>query len=206
MIYAYRLLLIVLAKSPQSLGGFGWEDPTNLGVLQGVCGICLTVYLLKLLPLLTQRLKLIGSYQLLSWIILFGLVFFSFINIVDGVLFWVLLLALASVCYCKLMGFDILASIILSNSVPKELLGDANGITQGGVVLFRSLGNLSCGALFGWSSTSGLSFPLDYRFMFYYLMALTVVGWCIVTYGFNESIEQADKTPELRKSLMAHSP
>ena len=66
-------------------------------------------------------------------------------------------------------------NLILNNNVEPKLVGAANGVSVGIAAFTRSLGPVSAGLLYGWSTDNGMSFPFNFFFTFLFGATITFI-------------------------------
>lgn len=72
---------------------------------------------------------------------------------------------------------------VLLNAISKNNAGKINGIAFSLAGITKALGPSVGGNVFAWSSTSGLSWPLDFRFVWHIIlmsMALALLGLSLI--------------------------
>ena len=67
-------------------------------------------------------------------------------------------------------------NLILNNNVEPKLVGAANGLSIGIAAFTRSLGPVSAGFLYGWSTDNGMSFPFNFFFSFLFAAILMLIS------------------------------
>lgn len=85
--------------------------------------------------------------------------------------------------------------LAINNTVTLGQLGSANGIAQAAVSLFRAIGPAMCGAIFGWSTNNGLSFPLDTHLLFIIISSLGLICIVLMYINLDDSINYQQFSP-----------
>lgn len=80
---------------------------------------------------------------------------------------WSLLIVLSVVIRYTINSCFTSISIFVNNSVAREDAGAVNGLAMSVTALTRTVGPFLFGALWQWSITNGLGYPLDARLTFY---------------------------------------
>jgi hypothetical protein len=99
-------------------------------------------------------------------------------------------------------------SCAVNNSVPRSILGSANGVSYGFASLGRMCGSGSLSAAFGWSVGTPTGFPLDSSFAF--MLSGTMGVMCLILlYGVldstvNKQLEEGRRT-ELEEGVLENS-
>jgi MFS family permease len=79
---------------------------------------------------------------------------------------WCIIVPLACLRIVAFQASAITVVILLNNSALPAKLGAINGVSQTFGSLCRSIGPFIGGAMWSWSTSAGLAFPLDYRLVF----------------------------------------
>lgn len=77
--------------------------------------------------------------------------------------------------------------LLIANSTTHDKTGAVNGLGQSAGSLARAIGPSLGGAMFAWSNTAGLPFPLDYHFVFIFI-SLCTAGMTIYSFRLSPDI------------------
>jgi hypothetical protein len=84
----------------------------------------------------------------------------------SGAVLYISLMVIYSV-YCMTQNVQyVLTGLLINNSVEKRSLGSANGIAHAVSSLARITGPAMFGAVFEWTTTNGLPYPLNAHLVF----------------------------------------
>lgn len=112
--------------------------------------------------------------------------------------YWELWLAIISlyILFAAIQSCMLTAvGLAINNTVTLSQLGSANGMAQAAVSLFRAIGPAMCGAIFGWSTNNGLSFPLDTHLLFIIISCLGVICLALMYIYLDDSINYQQFSP-----------
>eukprot|EP00937_MAST-01D_sp_MAST-1D-sp2_P006963 g6963.t1 len=79
--------------------------------------------------------------------------------------------------------------VLINNAASRANRGAVNGVAQSLVALTRMVGPSLGGAIFAWSESNGLQWPLSYHFM-WYICALAGLGACALSRVLPERVER----------------
>jgi MFS family permease len=98
-------------------------------------------------------------------------------GVLHEVLLWFTLLLLIGVRILFLVGCYTSAMLIINNSIPREYLGAANGLSQMIGSGMRAIGPFLAGSLWSWSLVNGLPFPFNHYMVFLMSGMVSLVGF-----------------------------
>lgn len=162
-------------KAVPESGGLGIRDESTIGAIQASGGLSVMVFQLLLVPWANNTLGILQVMRIsvvLCIPVFFTIPFFSTVQgfwLYAGLVGLYVLFAAIQACLITSIG------IAINNSVPSFILGTANGVAQSAVSLFRFIGPVTYGGLFGWSVGNGLSFPFNFHFVFNLTVLLSVL-------------------------------
>jgi len=74
------------------------------------------------------------------------------------------------------------------------------------VSICRAIGPALCGGLFGWSASSGLSYPLNSHLMFILISLMGIGCLLIMFFGLGENINKSRKDEDLDYTSTLYTP
>jgi MFS family permease len=195
-------LMPVWLMSQVSVGGLNF-DPQSTGFFNGLLGVFALVVLATLYTPVARRLGMTKTFRIGVFIILPVLACFPLLNWLvpfGNVALWA---GIVGVCFLRAVAGQFAFSSVfalISNSVPPQLLGSANGLGQSLVALTRSVGPVVAGVVYAWSVSTPRPFPLNY-FSAFVLVGLVMAGLLGMSFVFPISIDTpyAAQEVELRE-------
>ena len=100
------------------------------------------------------------------------------------------------------------AMVLINNSVPRNLVGAANGTAQSAVALTRALGPVGFGAIFSWSLSYDTP-PFDFHFVFVIITFLLLLDYYVLrtvpksVYSFDLFHEESTISPSDEEDSIA---
>jgi len=185
-------LWTVLAQNQGGLD-FGTDQ---IGITNSVGGVAIVIIQLFVYKPFAKKLGLIRAFRFGLYTLIPIAIILPAVNLVTpdvsglpSYVFWILLLPLwVTRQLSGTLSFTTVHNLI-TNSVYYFNMGAANGLGQSLVALLRGIAPLTTGFLFSWSTTNGLSFPLNIYFMFF-VQALCAGAILLYTIGLPLSLNK----------------
>lgn len=204
--YGFRLVFSLICKSAENLGGMGIDSEEKVSIIQGFAGI----FVLILPPLLTPVISMkIGLVKSLVWI---GIIIVPFFFLVyacrelDGMWKYAALAAFYGINNSSFCIFIFYISICISNTVTSDVLGAANGLSQALIGVCRFASASMFGIIYGWSVTSGLSYPLiDASFSCLIMCLLVIFEVILIINTLDLSVEHKKTKTQVESPLLEYN-
>lgn len=191
MQFGFRLLFTLICKSDESLGGMGISSEDKVSLIQGFAGIFVLVLPPLLTPVINMKIGLINS---IAWICaLLGPMYMVvyICRVLSGMWKYAALTIFYGVTNSGIAIFMFYISICVSNTVTSDILGAANGLSQAFVGMNRFISSNTFGIIYGWSVTSGLSYPLiDASFPYLLIVILSIIDLVLILVTLDSSVER----------------
>ncbi len=165
--FAYTFLdelMPVWLMSDVAVGGLSFGTK-GTGFLNGLLGICSLVVLMTFYSPVARRVGMIKAFRIGLIVCIPVLAAFPLLNLLVPLGPFVLWVGIVVVCFLRATAGQFCFSSVfalISNSVPAQLLGSANGLGQSLVALTRSIGPVVAGVVYAWSVSSPRPFPFNY--------------------------------------------
>jgi hypothetical protein len=180
-------------------GGFQFNSH-QIGITTMIGGVFTVILQVTVYP------KLVDSFGVLN-VIKLGIAIFaigciatpavSFVTALhSNILEWIMIVVSQLILGVASAWVLISVFVLINNSCYSHQRATVNGIGQ----TFASLGRL-CGPYFGavlfaWSETNGFRWPLNYHFVFYILVIVSIGNWCL-TNMLPYSIQRRKREPSI---------
>ena len=185
--FSYRTLVSLWVKSDKSLGGIGWDEERNPGIM-----CCLSGFIVASIPLILNK-RLSKSFGVgRSIIIVEGLlipllILMSFNNNFQGLSLWIALIFTHGFILCCITISTSFISIGISNALGDSSAGTAFGISQGIVSLARSFSAAGSAELFRRNVKN--YFPFDSHLVFFIDSFLCIIVICYILTFIGQSLD-----------------
>ncbi|CAG9334929.1 unnamed protein product [Blepharisma stoltei] len=176
-------------RALKSNGGLGWNDESNVGIVQSFGGGSIMISQIFVVPWACNYFGILSTLKI-AWVILIPFfIILPNIYVIEGIALWIIVISIfVSIAVFQSCVFTAV-TIGINNSLEPSLLGTGNGVAQSAISLLRFLGPALAGAIFGWSLNNGLSYPMNSHLIF---ILFAIIGICciILLIGLDKNINK----------------
>eukprot|EP00697_Spironema_sp_BW2_P015705 gnl/Spiro4/6659_TR3438_c0_g1_i1.p1 gnl/Spiro4/6659_TR3438_c0_g1~~gnl/Spiro4/6659_TR3438_c0_g1_i1.p1 ORF type:complete len:456 (+),score=43.05 gnl/Spiro4/6659_TR3438_c0_g1_i1:179-1546(+) len=182
-------LIPVWAVSTVEAGGLLF-DAKRTGIVNALAGLMSLIVLLFIYQPLAGHLSMVRSFRIGILVYAPSVLLFPLLNLVlrAGAPMPLLWFLLAIACFVRAVASQFSFSsifVLITNSVPHNMMGAAHGLGQSLVALMRVISPFFAGAMYAWSVSSDPEphpFPLNYWLMFIFQSVCYVVIFGVASF------------------------